>query len=248
MKNYFKSIDKYFDGELTENEFIEFENEMKSNKQLKAEVEMQKEIKDSLNDKQVFDLLNNLEEIHEEAGIGQNSNANQEPVVRELFIKKIQLAAAVIIVMIIASSVFYFLSNRTMSNETLYGIYYEPAKTVLLVRSGNSEEVDLMQALQKYNHKDYKGAIEVFENNNSVMAKFYLALSYMETNRLDEAVNLLKSIIEDNGNLFVDQAEWYLGLCYLKLNETAKALIQFSKISHSNSTYKIKSEEILKNI
>ncbi|MBI9038216.1 MAG: tetratricopeptide repeat protein [Bacteroidales bacterium] len=248
MKNYFKSIDKYFEGEMSENELIEFEKKMKSNKKLKAEVEFQKELQDSLNDKQIFDLKNNLEKIHNEAKNAQNSETNQEPVVRELFIKKIQLAAAVIIIMIIASSVFYFMNNRTMSNETLYGIYYEPAKTMLVVRSGNNDEVNLMQALQKYNHNDYDGAIEVFEKDNSKMAKFFLALSYMETNRVLDAVNLLKAIIEENDNLFVDQAEWYLGLCYLKLNETEKAIIQFSKISQSNSIYKIKSEEILKNI
>jgi len=248
MKNYFKSIDKYFEGEMSENELIEFEKKMKSNKKLKAEVEFQKELQDSLNDKQIFDLKNNLEKIHNEAKNAQNSETNQEPVVRELFIKKIQLAAAVIIIMIIASSVFYFMNNRTMSNETLYGIYYEPAKTMLVVRSGNNEEVNLMQALQKYNHNDYDGAIEVFEKDNSKMAKFFLALSYMETNRVIDAVNLLKAIIEENDNLFVDQAEWYLGLCYLKLNETEKAIIQFSKISQSNNIYKIKSEEILKNI
>jgi len=248
MKNYLKSIDKYFDGEMSENELIEFEKNMKSDKKLKAEVEFQKEIQDSLHDKQIFDLKNNLEKIHNEAKIANNIDANKEPVVRELFIKKIQLAAAVIVLMIIASSVFYFVNNRTMSNETLYGIYYEPAKTMLVERSGNNDEVNLMQALQKYNHNDYTGAIEVFEKDNSIMAKFYLALSYMETNRMLDAVNLLKAIIEENDNLFVDQAEWYLGLCYLKLNETEKALIQFSKISQSNSTYKIKSEEVLKNI
>jgi len=196
MKNYFKSIDKYFEGEMSENELIEFEKKMKSNKKLKAEVEFQKELQDSLNDKQIFDLKNNLEKIHNEAKNAQNSETNQEPVVRELFIKKIQLAAAVIIIMIIASSVFYFMNNRTMSNETLYGIYYEPAKTMLVVRSGNNEEVNLMQALQKYNHNDYDGAIEVFEKDNSKMAKFFLALSYMETNRVLDAVNLLKAIIE----------------------------------------------------
>jgi len=248
MKNYLKSIDKYFDGEMSENELIEFEKNMKSDKKLKAEVEFQKEIQDSLHDKQIFDLKNNLEKIHNEAKTANNIDANKEPVVRELFIKKIQLAAAVIVLMIIASSVFYFVNNRTMSNETLYGIYYEPAKTMLVERSGNNDEVNLMQALQKYNHNDYTGAIEVFEKDNSIMAKFYLALSYMETNRMLDAVNLLKAIIEENDNLFVDQAEWYLGLCYLKLNETEKALIQFSKISQSNSTYKIKSEEVLKNI
>jgi len=248
MKNYLKSIDKYFDGEMSENELIEFEKNMKSDKKLKAEIEFQKEIQDSLHDKQIFDLKNNLEKIHNEAKIANNIDANKEPVVRELFIKKIQLAAAVIVLMIIASSVFYFVNNRTMSNETLYGIYYEPAKTMLVERSGNNDEVNLMQALQKYNHNDYTGAIEVFEKDNSIMAKFYLALSYMETNRMLDAVNLLKAIIEENDNLFVDQAEWYLGLCYLKLNETEKALIQFSKISQSNSTYKIKSEEVLKNI
>ncbi len=248
MKNYLKSIDKYFDGEMSENELIEFEKNMKSDKKLNAEVEFQKEIQDSLHDKQIFDLKNNLEKIHNEAKTANNIDANKEPVVRELFIKKIQLAAAVIVLMIIASSVFYFVNNRTMSNETLYGIYYEPAKTMLVERSGNNDEVNLMQALQKYNHNDYTGAIEVFEKDNSIMAKFYLALSYMETNRMLDAVNLLKAIIEENDNLFVDQAEWYLGLCYLKLNETEKALIQFSKISQSNSTYKIKSEEVLKNI
>ena len=61
MKNYLKSIDKYFDGEMSENELIEFEKNMKSDKKLKAEIEFQKEIQDSLHDKQIFDLKNNLE-------------------------------------------------------------------------------------------------------------------------------------------------------------------------------------------
>jgi hypothetical protein len=49
-------------------------------------------------------------------------------------------------------------------------------------------------------------------------------------------------------NLYVERAEWFAALCYLKLNETDNAIELFRKVSHSNSFYKENAHEILQNI
>jgi hypothetical protein len=54
--------------------------------------------------------------------------------------------------------------------------------------------------------------------------------------------------MEHKQNLYLERAEWFAGLCYLKLNENDNAIELFNKISLSNSFYKDKAIAILKQI
>ena len=49
-------------------------------------------------------------------------------------------------------------------------------------------------------------------------------------------------------NLYIERAEWFAGLCYLVLNENDNAVELFKKISLSNSSYKDKAHELLKDV
>jgi len=70
----------------------------------------------------------------------------------------------------------------------------------------------------------------------------------MQTGKYHEAASSFLYIIKQPDNELIYQSEWYLGLCYLKTNETDKAFTQFKKITRSNSIYKEKAEDILKKI
>ena len=53
-------------------------------------------------------------------------------------------------------------------------------------------------------------------------------------------------MVYDKDNLFVEQADWYLGLIYLMNNQKSKAIDQFNKISNSDSFYSDQAIDILK--
>ena len=54
------------------------------------------------------------------------------------------------------------------------------------------------------------------------------------------------TILDHNDNLFIEQAEWCLGFCYLMTEDMAAARKQFYNITISNSSYKEDALNILK--
>ena len=56
------------------------------------------------------------------------------------------------------------------------------------------------------------------------------------------------SIITNNDNLFIEQAKWYLGMCYLKTENTDKAEDVFNEIVKEESYYKDVAVKVLKDL
>jgi thioredoxin-like negative regulator of GroEL len=53
-------------------------------------------------------------------------------------------------------------------------------------------------------------------------------------------------VIDDNDNLFLEDAEWYLALCYLKTQEPEKAADVLDQIKRSESIYKKDAARIMR--
>jgi TolA-binding protein len=169
-------------------------------------------------------------------------------------LRRICYAAAAVFLLITVTSVFYYLQTRTYSNERLYSIYYEPYNKNIFTRIESVEpEGVFMQAMVKYADEDYKNALDLFKQVPStddfiLPANFYSGISFMQTAQYHEAINSFLYIIKNPDNELIYQSEWYLGLCYLKTNETDKAFTQFKNITGSNSIYKEEAEDILKKL
>ena len=133
-------------------------------------------------------------------------------------------------------------------------MYYEPYNRNIHTRieSGEPEGV-FMQAMIKYADEDYENALDLFQlvpstDDFILPAHFYSGISFMQTGQYHEAASSFLYIIKHFDNELIYQSEWYLGLCYLKTNETDKAFSQFEKIAGSNSIYKENAKEILKKL
>lgn len=247
MKNYTEIIEKYIDVELESDELEWFENEIKSNPEFKNEVSLHKEIDVALRERDVIVLRKQLDKI-------QRSAIDEKPE-KSIFHKRVYYlaAAASLAILIALGSLYYILFlSKPYSNDQLYSMFYNRDKAVMIVRSANqttsSDEV-LLKALQSYEQKDYNQAISLFNQiSDKLIARYFAGISYMETANYDDAIASFKSIIDQKDNLFIEQAEWYLGLCYLKTNATDKAIVQFKSIASSNSFYKTKATNILKNV
>jgi len=55
-------------------------------------------------------------------------------------------------------------------------------------------------------------------------------------------------VIDDNKNLYIDHAQWYLALCYIKTDENQKAAEQLAIIEKSKSIYRKDARKILRSL
>jgi TolA-binding protein len=70
----------------------------------------------------------------------------------------------------------------------------------------------------------------------------------MEINEYAKANENFKRIIDHKANAFIESAEWYLGLCYLKTGDINKATEIFQTIAVSEGYYKKEARKVLKRI
>ena len=245
MKNYLELIEKFHNGELSNEELEKFKIKLRSNPEFKKDFDLYKEINNAILEDDVIELRNQVNSIQ-----GSSINDTQKNRIRKLYSNKWYLAAAVITIVIIIGTFLISIISDTYSNEELFKKYYEPEDAVLITRSGNSDsDLDLTKALQQFEQQNYKEAIPLLKKiDNNVLSRFYLGIAYIETNDFSKAINEFKGVIDHGDNLFIEQSEWYLGLCYLISNEKNKAIKDFRKIIYENSLYKPEAEEILNKI
>ena len=245
MKNYLELIEKFHNGELSNEELKEFESELQSNPEFKREFDLYREINDSILEDDVIELRNRLNSIQRMSTSDSHNNR-----IRKLYPNKWYLAAAAITIVILIGTFLISIISDSYSNEELFKKFYEPEDAVLITRSGNSDsDLDLIKALQQFEQQNYKEAIPLLKKiDNNVLSRFYLGIAYIETKNFSKAIKEFKGIIDHGDNLFIEQSEWYLGLCYLMNDEKDKAIKDFRKIIKDNSLYKPEAEEILNKI
>lgn len=241
--DYLLKIEDYLSGYLSEKELELFKEELKINSKLIAEVNLRVEIDNALKDKNLTDLrklLNNTPRIKHQYSRGVN--------LRNEVFRTWQIAAASLILVLLAGGMWYMFSSNVYSSDRLITKYYKPAHAVMQTRSVELGSDDaLKEAFSYYQQNDYSNAIKYFSSlDNQVTAKFYSGVCYIELEQYQKATDSFEFVINDKDNLFIEQAEWYLGLIYLMNNEKDKANEQFNKIAQADSFYSDQAQEIIK--
>jgi tetratricopeptide (TPR) repeat protein len=198
---------------------------------------------EAVNDTELLKLRKNLNEIS--AGM----KTHRSPV---SFIQrnKWYLAAASISVAIVSSALSLLMFKGTVSKPEIFRDYYQRAKPFMIQRSVSQLETDYFsQAMKFYNERKYDKSAEILlANQLNAASKFYAAISLMELGDYKKAEPILSAVAADDTNLFVDQAEWYLGLCFLMNDKFDLAIKQFEKIASTQNYYNDKAAEIIKKI
>jgi tetratricopeptide (TPR) repeat protein len=244
---YLLMIDRYLAGEMDDAETRAFERDLRSNKDLLRELEFEKDISAIIGQQNV-----NVIEFRQKV-IEAIIEAKQEKQLNRIFPlsrKYVTLMAASVTILIMIAASVYLLVPKTYTNDRLFTMYYK-SNQIPIERSSDSY---LFEALRFYQQKEYPSAIDLFNEvlvtdpDNSAV-RFYLAISYIETNRINEALNNLELIIHQDKNGYSERAQWYLGLCMLKNNQTEQAIAQFRKIaSDSNNYYKLDALKVLSQV
>jgi len=249
-KDLFELIDEKLSGELRGEELEAFDRDLMNDPELMAEFELHKEIDEAIQESEVIELRKKLDLVHD-----LTQNKKQPGLLRTILRHKLSriAAASFVVLLIITSLSLYFLRpDGNMSNDSLFKIYYQP-DAALLIRGTNSQNATLIQAFQMYENKEYDNALTLFSkvletDGENIPVQFYSGISYIELGQYQNALHPFDFIMEHNQNLYVERAEWYAALCFLKLNDNEHAVELFRQISLSNSSYKDKAHEILKSI
>ena len=241
-----EELESYIHSELSSEELASFEAELTSNQKLMDEIELIKNIDLALSETDVMQLRNNLQNIAGEIAASKQTERSFTGKFKAKRILVSTIAASIILLLGITG-----ILSRQSSQEDIYQKFYNKYEATGIVRSANlTANQTLTKALQKFESQDYNAALDLFsevisKDQNNMVGHFYTGVSLQETGKYQNAIKEYETVIIDKDNLFTEQAEWYIGLCYLQTNENKKAYKQFKKIAKNEGFYQQKAQSIL---
>jgi len=243
-----RSIEDFIDGLLEEELLEDFSAELKENTDLMAEVALREQINNAIGEKDVQSLR---------ASLGDARKSAEEHEVKSIVMPRFDVhstrfwrnSVAMIIVLV---GLIGVLNTSMQSVDRAYDKYFE-SPTWASERSATTALDGIQTARIAYQQENYLGAINLLKNtpvtdNEAFVKDFYMALSYQNLQEWDKAVEDYTKVIDHANNLFIEEAEWYRSLCYLKLNEKAKAKQELLAVIDRKGYYEKDARAVLRKL
>jgi hypothetical protein len=232
MSNHYINSDllvQYLDDELSSEEKLGVENELKQSETLQQELKNLRIAKSAV---KTYGLKQKVAAIHKEMMNEMTIAAkpSKTGLVRSVVRTSMRIAASVLVIMF-GLGVYQY---ATLTPDKLFAENYQPY--TLSVTRGVAE-TDVME--KAYQQKDYATVINQFTALPAAGQKenFFAGQSYLAGKDYAKAVVCFKKVIALNfaekTNIFNDDAEYYLALSYLKNNEFKFAYPVFINISNN---------------
>jgi len=241
-------IERYISGEMSEDERLWFEKELEGNKNLCAEVELRRKTEAILEKQDVITLRNKLVAIEKK----HKEKEKLATVASMPRIGYIRYAAAFTLLVAIGSAAVFYGNHKGNGDLTdkYYSLYQPPVsnRSSVGISSG-----DFALAMEFYNTNDFANAANLFRkvvdhNPHDMQSVLLYGVSSFEDKKYPEAKQSFTTVIDDNNNLFIETARWYLALCYIKTNERADAQVQLKQIIKEDGLYSRNAKKLLKGI
>jgi tetratricopeptide (TPR) repeat protein len=239
-------IEKYIAGEMSEEERQWFEKELEGNRNLRSEVNLRKKTDIILKNQEMLSLRKKLSQIEKQRKENEVLTGRSK---KPAYMKY----AAVVAALVVAGSVLLF-TGKNLPADEIIDRYYKTFEPPSGQRSAqNAEDADFTLALEFYNTSDYANAAlffsKVVESNPKDMQSVLLkGVSNFEEKKYPEAKMSFVTVIDDNDNLFIEAAKWYLALCYIKTNEKEKAVSQLQVLVDEGGIYSKNARKILRDL
>jgi tetratricopeptide (TPR) repeat protein len=227
------SIEQYLANEMATSERAAFEKELRSNPDLAEELRLSQSIDAALVRDDIIDLRQKLITV-----INAGRVVKEEVPVVQMYARKWWYAAASMLVLCAVAATLYLQIPRTVSNDSLFTQYYNSENIVDQTRG----DQNIVEAVIKFQQKDFASASVLFKSildkdNSNIAVWFYYGISNIETKNYDNSIKAFNTIIKQNDNLYIEHAEWFLGLCYLKNNQKDKAIDQFVVVASNPDNF-----------
>ena len=226
----FEKIEAYLNQKLSKEDLVIFKNRLTKEKGFKTKVN---DIKTVLIGLETQALKEELDLFHKDIDHGKTESDTTESKVHSFNWKRLLVAA----VLIIAAGSFWFLKDN--SNERLYADYFTPDPGLPTTMS-NNDNYEFYEAMVNYKQGDYKTAISKWEvlqktkpNNDTL--NYFIGVANMANKNETNAISFLENVTKNSEFTLVNDAYYYLGLAYLKVNKVDEAKANLLKSNTENS-------------
>ncbi len=245
-------IDQYLSKQLKGETLDAFNKKMSQDEVFKKEIETQAFIHRGVNKFGEDEMRAKLKKIRAEVLQDKSSEQKKESAAKVVSLgqkKKtrpiLRWSMAAAIALAIGASVYIVATNQTMSSQDLYANYYQPYAEDISVRNATAEDI-ANQASQFYKNKNYESALPLFlkiletEPDNAEV-QIATGICQLELGRFEKANQTFSAVVNP---LFKEQAQWYLGMNFLKRSDMENAKTILEGIKEGDFKYE-KAQEIL---
>jgi tetratricopeptide (TPR) repeat protein len=238
-------VERYVSGDMNDDEKYWFEKELEGNEKLQNEVYLSRGTDEVLKKRDIASLRSKLSEIEKQHQIIIPASIASRPA----YLKY----AAVVTGLVLIGSVIIF-SGRTLSSDEIIDRYYKTYVPPTTQRSAlPALNNDFTMALEFYNTRNYEKAAILFNkvlksNPKDMQSTLLYGVANFEDKKYPDAKQSFVNVINDNNNLFIESAKWYLALCYVKTNDREKAIQQLEMIKNEDGIYKKDAKKIIRRL
>ena len=228
----------YLNDTLSDKDKVLFEDRIKNDPVFKKEVELYKEIKESVLDDDLHFFRLKVKEVVKRKGVAKYNT--------KVIVWSVITAAACLILSLPLVKTYY--------STSVYEKVYTPYSTDLHTRALDASKEERFQlGMLFYERKEFDSAYNIFSNYllknfDNQTAKFYLASSALELDRDQEAIEAFTEIIEDGTSPYLLHAKWYLSMAYLKTDNIEEARAITEELAETDNYYRGKAIKLLKRI
>ncbi len=242
-----ENIEDYIDGTLEDEILEEFEAELNENSDLKVEVTLRRNVNESVGEKDVISLRDRLGQIQHDV-----KGKDMKSIVPHTKMNQMRWWKAGVAIAVLLIALGGALKNQMGSSKQVYETFYEVPEWSPR-RSVESDGSYLQKANTYYNRGDYRKAIAlcdeaISQSREAWVFHFFKGASLQNTGDYAMAIPEYTKVITQGDNLFIEEAEWYKSLCYLKLESHDKAKEQLLAIIERKGFYAQDAKAVLRRL
>ncbi|MDG5492524.1 tol-pal system YbgF family protein [Psychroserpens sp. SPM9] len=228
-----KQVEDYLNGSLDEEETLAFENDLKTNIELRDYLEISSQMNDSFDESNwLFAKNKESEDLNAIEDYIKSDEAQQTKRLIENISKsqgQVKVLNARYYYYVIAACLMLFLGisfvfNFGTSQEELYSEYSDYSNLPSFVSRSNNTEIQLANAETLFKNKHYEEALNIFQtslnaSNEKGSIYIYIGLSQTELSQYKSAEETFNLLISSD-LIDAEKGHWYKALLYLKQEKT----------------------------
>jgi len=239
-------INRYLDGEMSADEAKAFEEQMQQDADLKLEVELLKDVNETLKMKlhpgyNEPGLRNTIKEMNDEYFSKRSEQIKIIPFRRYRWIA----AAAAILIFMLVLTVW-----SPWKKDDLYKQYASIQMPAIAERGATADSL-LKLAVENFNNEKFAEAIPLFESilkdsSQNSFVEYYYGIALLQNDQIEKSRTFLGKLYE-GASLFKYDAAFYLALSFLKEKNKPACKDWLNKIPADAGPYN-KAQELLKKL
>jgi len=243
-----KSIEDFIDGVLEGELLDEFNTEFADNTDLKAEVKLRDEINSMFGESDILDLRNELNSARE-----KTETKKVKMLIPEVRSKQLRWLRSSVAAIVIVVGLAGLLNGMFMSVERVYDKFND---IPTWANERSVEEVSNLKVPIKnaYMNQEYDTASDLIGKvpesilRENFDLQFYNASSYQTLQDFDKAIERYTEILNQGDNMFIEEAEWYRALCYLRNDNEEIAKQELLAVIERKGTFEIDAKAIIRRL